>query len=403
MTIDNSGLWWPRLLPLLAATIAVGTDAWIVAGFLPALAGDMAVSTGTAGLSVTVFAVAYALGAPILAASTSPLRPRAIITVALVMLALANILCAVSGGFALFLAGRVFAALAASIVTPAAGVLAARVSGEERRGRALALVVAGLTVATAVGVPLGSALASVANWRSALVGVAALAVVAAILIHLTAPNPAPGRRQRLAERLAPLRQPRIVAILLLTSLGMASAYVPYTYIATLLPPGESGWLIGVLTAYGIGAVAGSLTSGSLTDRIGGNRTLTIAYVLMAVAFLVFASRPPAIIGMVAAAVWGAASWMQTPPQQHRLLAAAPTSGLVTIGTNASALYIGIAVGNALGGALLCAGPAVLCWVGAAGALAALVWNIVLSLTPAQEERDGDRGGDAQTAVHPDGR
>lgn len=114
--------WWPRLLPLLAATISVGTDAWVVAGFLPRLADDMGVSIATAGLSVTVFAVAYALAAPVLAALTSTIRPRLVITVALAVLSVANIACAVSTGFTLFLGGRVLAALAASIVTPAAGV-----------------------------------------------------------------------------------------------------------------------------------------------------------------------------------------------------------------------------------------------------------------------------------------
>ncbi|MEV5692688.1 MFS transporter [Micromonospora globbae] len=377
--------WWPRLLPLLAATISVGTDAWVVAGFLPRLADDMGVSIATAGLSVTVFAVAYALAAPVLAALTSTIRPRLVITVALAVLSVANIACAVSTGFTLFLGGRVLAALAASIVTPAAGVLAARVAGEQHRGRALALVIAGLTIATAVGVPVGSALASVASWRAALLGVAVLGITAGLLIHRTAPNPPAGARQRVAERLAPLMQPRIVAILGLTTLGMAAAYVPYAYVATLLPTGNSGWLVGVLTAYGIGAVAGSLASGNLTDKLGSNRTLAIAYVLMALSFAALAARPSAIAVVAAAAVWGAASWMQTPPQQHRLLAAAPTNGPVTIGTNASALYAGIAAGNALGATLLTAGSTYMCLVAAAGAVAALMWNLVLSLRPRRAE------------------
>ncbi|MFI0901047.1 MFS transporter [Streptomyces sp. NPDC020983] len=387
MSIDNPR-WWPRLLPLLAATVAVGTDAWVVAGFLPALAGDMAVSTATAGLSVTVFAVAYAVAAPVLAALTSAVRPRRVIAVALVVLAAANVLCAVSTGFGLFLAGRVLAALAASIVTPAAGVLAARVAGERHRGRALALVISGLTVATAVGVPLGSVLATITSWRAALLGVAVLAGGAALVIHRTAPDPPAGARQRIVERLAPLRRPRVVAILALTVLGMTAAYVPYAYASTLLPGGGHGWLVGVLTAYGVGAVCGSLASGHLTDLLGSGRTLAVAYVVMALSFAVLASHPSAILVVAAAALWGTASWMQTPPQQHRLLAAAPGSGPVTIGSNASALYAGIALGNALGGILLSAGRTPLCLAAAAAALAALLWNLGLSfrLRPAAAGR-----------------
>src|SRR5690606_30986483 len=221
----------------------------------------------------------------------------------------ANILTAVSGSFALFLTGRVLAAVAASVVTPVAGVLAARVASDRHRGRALALVVAGLTIATAVGVPLGSAVASVTTWRAALLAVALLSAAAAVLIRATAPDPPAGARQGIAERLAPLARPRIVAILALTALGMGAAYVPYAYVSALLPGGEDGWLVAVLTAYGIGAVCGSLGSGHLTDRWGPRRTLTIAYTLMALAFAALAWRPSAVLLVAAAAVWGAASWM----------------------------------------------------------------------------------------------
>ena len=370
--------WWPRLLPLLAATIAVGTDAWVVAGFLPGLAHDLQVPPAMAGWSVTVFAVAYAVAAPIVAALTSTIQPRRLITVALIVLAAANLVCALSGGFAFFLLGRVLAAVAASVVTPAAGVLASRAASERHRGRALGLVVAGLTIATAVGVPIGSLLAALTSWRVALLGVAVLATLAGLLILLTAPNVPAGARQRIVERLVPLTQPRVVAVLILTTAGMAAAYIPYAYAGTALPAARNN-LVVVLTAYGIGAVGGSLASGSLTDKFGPTRTLTIAYALMALSLAALAVRPSVILVVAMAAVWGASSWMQTPAQQHRLLAAAPGRGPVTIGANASALYIGIACGNGLGGLLLGAGATPMFLVAAGGAVLALSWNLLLTL------------------------
>ncbi len=378
MNIRNYEGWWFRLLPLLVTTIAVGTDAWVVAGFLPTLARDMAVTTSAAGLSVTVFAVAYALGAPLLAALTSTVPPRRVIAAALAVLAVANVLCAVSDEFTTFLAGRVLAAAAASVVTPSAGVLATRVAGEQRRGRALALVISGLTIATAVGVPVGSAVATVTSWRTALFAVGGLAALAAVLIVATAPDPAPGARQSIRDRLAPLGHPRVLAILALTVLGMAAAYVPYAYAAQLLSTGNSGWLVALLAAYGVGAVAGSLASGTLTDKFGPDRTLMGAYTLMATSFAILAFHPPAIAVVALAAAWGAASWMQTPPQQHRLLAAAPQHGTVTIGANASALYAGIAIGNAAGGLLFTHGSILMCLVAASIAVGALAWNRALT-------------------------
>jgi MFS family permease len=99
---------------------ALLADPWVVAGFLPELAHDMAVTTSQAGWSVTVFAITYALGAPLLAAATSALAPRRVISAALVLLAVANALCAVSGSFAILLCGRIVAALTAVVITPRA-------------------------------------------------------------------------------------------------------------------------------------------------------------------------------------------------------------------------------------------------------------------------------------------
>nr|WP_309235826.1 MFS transporter [Amycolatopsis sp. SID8362] len=274
--------------------MAVGTDAWVVAGFLPALARDMAVPVSAAGWSVTVFALAYVVGAPVLAAATSTRSPRRVIAAALTVLGLANVLCAISAGFGMFLTGRVIAALAASLVTPVAGVLSARVAGERHRGRALALVVSGLTLATAIGVPLGSVVADIVSWRGALLVVGVLAWVAAVTIRLTAPDPGPGGAQTVRDRLAPLARPRVLAVLGLTIVGMAAAYVPYAYAARLLPEHSGGWLAVLLMAYGVGAVAGSVCTGVLTDRIGPRRTLTVAYALMAAAFAAIAARPPVV-------------------------------------------------------------------------------------------------------------
>ena len=384
MSIDNSEEPWFRLLPLLVGTIAVGTDAWVVAGFLPTLAHDLRVSTSAAGLSVTVFALAYAVGAPLLAAAISARRPRGVIAAALFLLGLANVLCALSTGLGMFLVGRAFAALAASVVTPAAGVLATRVSSRHRRGRALALVISGLAIATAVGVPVSSLVASVLSWRIALLAVAGLAWVAAVLIRLTSPDPGPEARKSVRDRLAPLAEPRIAAIIMLTVVGLAAAYVPYVFAVQLLPHGGHGSLFALLSAYGLGAVVGSLGSGALTDRIGPRLTLVIAYVLMAVSLTVLALRPSLALVIIMSAGWGAASWMQTPAQQHRLLELGQHHASVTIGTNASALYAGIALGTGTGSALLSHGPRLMCLVSAAIALLALVWNLAL---PRALERD----------------
>src|SRR5688500_19276889 len=109
------------IAPLAVGAFAIGTDLFVVAGVLPALAADLGVSVGAAGLTVTVFALAYAVGAPVLGAllGTRPLRQ--VLIGSLVLFALFNVVSALAPDLVVLLAARVFGALAASAYVPAAG------------------------------------------------------------------------------------------------------------------------------------------------------------------------------------------------------------------------------------------------------------------------------------------
>lgn len=144
--------------------------------------------------------------------------------VGLIALALCNLVAAAAPSLRLLLLARAAAALAASAITPTAGALAAATVPANHRGRALALVVSGLTLATVIGVPLGTVLSALASWRTVLVGVAALSATAAVAVRYLAPD-APGRAgMSLGQRFAPLARGDVTATLALTTLGMDAAY-----------------------------------------------------------------------------------------------------------------------------------------------------------------------------------
>ncbi|MFF8770704.1 MFS transporter [Kitasatospora sp. NPDC015120] len=371
-------------VPVLAlGTFAVGTDAFVVAGFLPELAADLGVSTATAGQAVTVFAAAYALLSPVLATLTARLPRRRLLVGALLGLGAANLASALAPDLAVLLASRVAAAAAAAAFTPNAGAVAAFLVRPEHRARALAVVVGGLTVATALGVPLGGLAGQWTGWRWALGAVAVLAVLAAgavavLLPYLPGNPPVP-----LRDRLAVLRRPAVRAILPLTVLGMAAAYTVYAYsvpalAAVGLTAGGASWALGL---YGAGAVLGNLGAGLATDRLGGVRVLAAGCTVMAAglaglgALAATGTREPVLAGLLMVA-WGAGSWCQTPPQQHRLIAAAPGEAPLVVALNSSAVYAGIGAGTVVGG--LTAGPgATAMYATAAGlALVALAYLLL---------------------------
>jgi MFS transporter, DHA1 family, inner membrane transport protein len=382
--------WIGRVLLLGLGTFAVGTDAFVVAGFLPATAAELGVSVAAAGQSVTVFAIAYAVLSPVVATLTATLPRRTLLTLALCALALANLGSAFAPAYAVLLVTRVIAAAGAAGFTPHAAAVAASLAPLAYRGRALAIVIGGLTVATAVGVPLGTLASQVMGWRTALALVAALCLVVAGGLRLLLPALPGEAPMPLRARLALLRAPAVRRILPVSVLGMAAAYTAYAYAvpafeAVGIRAEDSEWM---LLLYGIGAVAGAAASGRLVDRFGGVAVLTGGYAVLAIALAAFGALTwagSAALTLVAilSFLWGGATWCQSPAQQHRLIEAAPESASLVIALNASAIYAGIGIGTLIGGAI---GESRTGWMFAVGAALALVAGAVLLAGSRAERR-----------------
>lgn len=372
-----------RTLVLALGTFAVGTDAFILAGFLPDVAVSLHTSTASAGQAVTVFAAAYAIASPIVATLTARFPRRLLLVSALTVLAIANAASALAPNLPLLLASRVLAAAGAAGYTPTAGAVSAALVRPELRARALSVVVAGLTVATALGVPLGDAIGSVMGWRAALGLVAGLCLVTALAAGALMPTLPGSAPVPLSARVAALRRPGVATVLPLTVLGMAAAYIVYAYAIPALHAlgiahGATAW---ILSAYGLGAVAGNLAAGIAADRLGPTRVLAAGYALMVASMAAFALlaatgvHAPVLVAVLAIA-WGAATWCQTPPQQHRLFSAAPAEAPLLMALNASAIYVGLGTGTAVGGLLVASGAATMFTVAAVVACCALGWLCV---------------------------
>ncbi|THF55085.1 MFS transporter [Mesorhizobium composti] len=374
-------------LVLALGTFAVGTDAFIVSAFLPAMADGLSVTPALAGYSVTAFALAYALLAPVIAAVTSAVARRRLLVAALVILGLANIASALSPTLGILILTRVVAAAAAAAYTPNAGAVAAAIVRPELRARALAIVIGGLTAATALGVPLGRIASTTMSWRASLILVGIVSLAAAFGVLAVMPRLPGNVPVTLYQRLAILTRPGVMVVLPLTVLGMAACYTPYAFtiqvLDFLLVPATS--VTAMLLAYGAGAVVGNYASGWATDRIGPNAVLTSAYALMVVAMgglaWVASAPSPAMIGVVALlmACWGASSWAQTPPQQHRLIAGAPQEAPLVVALNSSGIYFGISIGTAIGSHALSDGAQATLWYGSTIAIVALVYVLLTAM------------------------
>ncbi|TDD67677.1 MFS transporter [Actinomadura rubrisoli] len=377
-----------RTLVLAAGTFAVGTDAFVVAGVLPEIARDLHVSIAAAGQLVTVFSIAYTVLSPVTAALTGTWPRRRVLLTALAVLIAGNAATALAPAYGWVLASRALAAAGAAMFTPTAGATAAALAGPAHRARALSYVSVGLVSSTALGVPAGTLLGTVMSWRGTIWFVTALAALAAAGVALWLPRvPAPPAVS-LRGRLAPLGDRRVNALLASTTLLFVGIYLVHSYVSVIFEPvtGDSGRTLALLLfTFGCTGIAGNLITGVWADRIGPRRVITGVSLVLAADLALLPAIGTSLAGALAVvAVYGFTAWGVMVPQQHRLIAVAPSAAALVVSLNASSIYLAVSLAGALGAlSLRITGTSTLVWTAAAFVLAGLAVSEIAHRTTAR--------------------
>ena len=345
-----------RLLLLALGTFAVGTDGMVIAGILGLVAHDLDVSVAAAGQMITVFALAYAVLAPVLATLTAKWPRRRTLLLALTVFTVANALSALAPGFGTLLLTRVLAAVGAALYTPTANAAATTLVPPERRGRAIATVMGGMTVATALGVPLGTWVGR-SDWRLTMwvvtaLGAAAFAGLALLLRDLPAPAPAVSLR----TRLAPLTDRRVLGATgttFLVFLAYQSVFIYYTVAAAPATGGDQSRLTLLLLVSGVFSVVGSNVGGRVVDAWGPRVVmLTAGAVSAAVTLALPWLMQSMTTALIASAINPLAGWAVAVALPARLVALDPPNAPLLLSLNSTALYLGIAAAGGTGSAAI---------------------------------------------------
>ncbi|MFE6128444.1 Cmx/CmrA family chloramphenicol efflux MFS transporter [Streptomyces sp. NPDC056437] len=350
----------PLPLYLLAmAVFAMGTSEFMLAGLLPDIASDLDVTVGTAALLTSAFAVGMIIGAPLMAAlaRTWPVR-SSLLGFVLAFLA-AHVMGASTSSFAVLVATRVVAALANAGFLAVALTTAGSLVPPDKKGRALAVLLSGTTLATIAGVPGGSVLGTLLGWRAAFWAVALLCLPAAIGILKGIPaRPAqqddsggPALRSELAQ----LRRPRLILVMGLGALVNAATFAGFTFLAPVVTDtaglGEL-WIPVVLMLFGVGSLVGVTAAGRLSDErpglvvAAGGPLLLIGWPALAV----LADEPVALLVLVF--VQGALSFALGSTLITRVLYEAAGAPTMAGSYATAALNAGAALGPLIAAATL---------------------------------------------------
>ncbi len=350
-----------RILLLSTALFLVGTNAFVIAGVLPAIAETLDAETGQVSLAITAYSAVVAIASPALAILLPRVPRTRLMVIGLVLIAAGTALAALSVTLPMFFAGRIVAALGGAALVPVATATAVAIAPPAHRARAIALTALGFTASTAVGSPLGTALGAVGGWQIPLLAVGALAAVLAIAVGLRVRGVPLPPVVSLRHRFSPLANPRILSVIATQVFVVAGFNLVYIFssVVTREATGGDGTLLAMLLmVYGVAGIAGNLVFGRLTDRIGSRLAASLLLGSHALVLLVMPFVEASFIGIAAVfALWGLVAFGASIPVQDRLVQIEPETAGVALSWFTTALYLGVAIAPPLGTAALAAGGA----------------------------------------------
>ena len=301
----------------------------MVAGVLHQVSASFGVSVALAGQMVTLYALSYAALSPVIAAAAAHWPRRRLLLSGLAVFVLGNLTSALALSIEVVLMSRVLAGVGAAMFSPTATATGASLASPERRGQALAVVIAGLSSATALGAPLGTFIGGWLGWRATMWFVTAVAALAAIGVARSLRDVPTSPPISLARRLAPLGDARVLRTLLTTWLAFSGLFLVYTYIGSTFDRatgGDARVLAGLLLLWGVAGTVGNLVAGRLTDRFGSRAIINVAIVIVALDFALLPWTSSSLLTAVSAlVVWGFCGWGLVVPQQHRPISVMPTA------------------------------------------------------------------------------
>ncbi|QPH52357.1 MFS transporter [Pontivivens ytuae] len=345
------------LIPILSlGNFAIGMGVFVAIGLIGPLSDAFSLDDGTAGLILTIYAVSYAIGSPLLVALTGHLARRTVMITGLGIFGVSAAVIAMAPSAEILLAARAMSAFGAGLFTPITAGVAASISARGKEGKALATVFAGLTFAQVLGVPAGTWIGYQFGWETSFWVVAILSAICLLGIIRYVPRDLPFQASNFSTLAGVLRDWRALMVILFTATFLAGIYVVYTYLGLLLES-RMGYsrdgVTSIFALFGAGAVAGNFLGGWLADRAGPVPTLTMLCIAQAVLMPGFALLPMDAMALFALMLlWAIFGWSFVAGQQIRVVRANPERATVALALNAAAIYIGAALGSTIGGHII---------------------------------------------------
>ncbi|UYO07264.1 MFS transporter [Paenibacillus sp. PSB04] len=343
-------------LNLFLLTFVLGTSEFVMVGLLTEVATDMKIAISIAGSLVSAFALSFAIGTPVFTALFSRFSKRPLILALIGVFTIGNMITAISGSYGLLLFSRVITAVVTGVLIALAMAVARETLPPEKRGPVISIIFTGFTVASVLGVPLGTFIGQWGGWHMSYWFTTLLGIVSLIASSATIPRGLKGARSSLKNQLRLFTYPRIVLAFFIPAFSIAATYSVYTYLAPMLQDVlfvPARYISLVFLLYGIVSIFSTLIGGKLAAGGGMGK---IRYIFLAQAVILaslYVSSGSLAGGLVSISLIALAVYLMNSTMQLYFMDWAdrhvPEAKDLASSLTSVSINVGIAMGSALGG------------------------------------------------------
>jgi predicted MFS family arabinose efflux permease len=340
----------------------LGTTEYIIVGLLSEIAASLQITLAVAGSLVSGFAIAYAVGTPILMTVVSRLPKKKTIQGTIALIILFNILSAASDTFGLLLFTRIATAVLCGLAISLSLSAVSEVVAPANQGRAVSYILGGFGIANVLGVPIGTFVGQHMEWQASFILTALMGVAALVLSAIYIPAHLSNSKGSLKEQLVLLTNGRIMLAFMIPVLGTAAVFSIYTYIRPLMdkvmdiPAGSVSW---VLLAYGLATIFSTWIGGRIASGNALGRLRIVFLIQTTIYILFFFAAPVPVLGLFFLILSACVSNILNVTAQLYLIELSvehsPASRDFAASLNPVAANTGIAGGSALGGLVVGSG------------------------------------------------
>lgn len=369
--------WKFKIYLLALVSLLVGTSEFVLVGILDKVADDVGITVSAAGQLVTIFALANAIGTPLIILATSKLNQRKQLLLALIFTIVGSLMTVLLPGYTLLMISRIVLALGMGIFIVTASSFATKLAPPGHQASALATVAMGFSASLVLGVPIGRFVSASYDWKVifwaiAFLGLIAIFAIVKVIPVTEAETPIPLRKQ-----LAILKNPKITALFLVTFFVFIGYGVFYTYVTPFInavSPMSNTALSLTLLGFGLATLIGSRLGGFMSDCLGINATLFLGMAINTLTLILLGIITGShVLTVFLILIWGTAAWTSGPTLQYNLVKLAPKSSVIILSLSSSFLQLGMASGAGIGGiATSQLEIQSIAWIGAAAILIGII-------------------------------